>query len=487
MKEHKDAFDDWLKSQEDHAPVPNPDAFWNNTAAKLPVRKSMWMKWFFPLLILMGGIGGVLLYISNNEEVTSSQTIEAKEVSNDIYKEGQADISQNNVEIENAEENETIKIAAESDVNVVDNPVDPDETTKVIEPTEANASALPIAAQNPNDQIQTVSSPKLPKKSNTLVSGQAKIPDDNKSHVVDDLRGEYDVANSKDIAALERMAENKSESSKQFKNVDDPELLSDKTNAKEENPSEEFSGNQESGNLQPSETDVNDEKEKSVEEEVVEVNNILQDESEEEVEEEEGEKSNSQLLKKISDQPKWTAFTAISGGIFPFSEELLPVAGIEVGAEYAFSPSWGISGAGLFTGLSNLNTTTTFTHISYDFFKREETATLTYSQAFYVQVPIRVHYRHNRHMFSVGMVPGFVINGRASLRGFGEESGSASVWGYTDGIRTWNVSGAIEYDYAISKNWQIGLLFHGSPQPIMLDDVTLGGFQYIQLRIRKWW
>ncbi|MCC5916268.1 MAG: hypothetical protein JJU02_02960 [Cryomorphaceae bacterium] len=470
MKEHE-AFDKWLRQQVNNSPVPDSEAYWQHTATKIPASGSRFVKW-------LGGMSAVsvllvtIWFLQNDQNDTVSHT-NNPEVQNQNFTSDLAQDNENN--IADYIESQNI-VYANSQVDT-DEPVISSTSNSISKPVDVNSvtnsgNSLNSAVVSNNDALR----------SETNTSGE--IPD---------------VESEPGIHNLLAQGEN----STSTETTENPTTVNPANNS-ENNPDVLLAAGMESASMIDSKEEAVQDQDENLQNEA---QNTTLDSS---VDESDGEDVAAQDLlaesdeklrvdlapeedeigetaKKLSSQPRISAFTSLNvGGVINNLKSSYGFHSLEFGLEYSFSKSWGISLAGNASMLQGLNHSVHFVRIDYDFDQIIQTAEMSYREVFYLQTPLRLHFRKNRHTFALGVVPTFVMSGRSHYKDFGESDFGPLRWGYTDGLRTFHLLGAVEYDFSINKNWQIGALYHHGTQNL-LEETNTPRFQYIQLRIRRWW
>lgn len=481
MKAH-DPFDDWLKRQVDNAQVPNPDAYWKKTSQKVSAKNGSW-KFIVPtLLLLFLSAGGAIYYFNANDDVNPIKEdknigLESNEedfdddndfdldldddfdIDNDV--DNDDDLDNDNLVREGVELERVIKEDDQSTSASLD------DTSRLYETTnkESFVQAPDRMEEKSDETLQT-------SKSNTKIAEIAKTDDK-----------EIEAKTSDNTVAIntDESTEGKSETTQKAADTEQIESAHlPEENETEESPNDDTFIEEKDVDADDK-TDVVDGKDKT---EVVTIDEEKEDVEDDEENDKDEEEIIPEILKKIADQPKWSAYSRLGGGILlPMSDNIMPALSLDLGASYDFSPSWSIQFGVAITGFSNLNQSYTVRQISYDFDVNESNTDVTFRDALYLQLPIGVQYRLNRHAFSAGVLPGLFLDGRATFTGV-EDGNQQSTWGYNENIQQWNIAFGLGYDYSISKDWQMGLSFYSSPFTIFED---IQRFQYIQIRMTKWW
>lgn len=477
MKAH-DPFDDWLKRQVDNAQAPNPDAYWKKTSQKVSAKNGSWTFIVPTLLLLLLTAGGALYYFTANDNLNPIKEdknigLESNEEggvydfdddnNDDFDLDNDFDLDDDNLLVRDGVELErVIKEDNQSTPTGLDDTSHLDETTN----KESFVQAPDRIEETSDETLQT-------SKSNTEIAKIAKTDDK-----------EIIAKTSDKIAAINTVATSEYTSETPQKAADTKQVESARLQEEDETgESPDDEGFTEEKDVDADDkTDVIDGKEDS---KVVILDEEEKDDVAKDVENDEDEEEIiPEILKKIADQPKWSAYSRLGGGILlPVDNNIMPALSLDLGASYDFSPSWSIQFGVAITGLSNLNQSYTVRQISYDFDVNESGTDVTFRDALYLQIPIGVQYRLNRHAFSAGVLPGVFLDGRATFTGI-EDGIQQSTWGYNENIQQWNIAIGLSYDYSISKDWQMGLSFYSSPFTIFEDTKR---FQYIQIRMTKWW
>ena len=96
-----------------------------------------------------------------------------------------------------------------------------------------------------------------------------------------------------------------------------------------------------------------------------------------------------------------------------------------------------------------VNTQVISSKANFDFGKNESEFIVNTKQLLFVELPVMVNYRVNRHTIGLGVGAEYLINTKSEVKDFGATDFKTNQWGYTDGYHRFGMMSVLTYNFRL--------------------------------------